>query len=357
MNTKFYCTPKDSDLMHYGIKGMKWGVRHDYVPVGRNRIGGYPTQIPQRRSRIFGGHSNNRSTPMERKEKGIKAVEKLQKRSSGNSNSNDQSRKLSKKQKQILIAGAAVIGVSAAAYLAYKYGAVNKIKTLIDSKRYTPEQLESMMIEELKNTSLTLPKGTEIHRSVNDLSSKSLSGSQYATYLKDDYVTYRSLFGHNVKNNYDVVFKATEEIKAPSFNEANNIFNKFIAENPSYKNELRESLIKTRMNYFLDPVSYEKAAMEIDSEMNDSLFKSAVHGLVNRDSKTTKQLINLYQQKGYNAIEDYVDKGVRTQSPLYIFDMDKSTTQVGKTLMTDYLKELDGIPIDQNTYIYDFFRH
>lgn len=29
MNTKFYCVPKDSDLMHYGIKGMKWGVRKD----------------------------------------------------------------------------------------------------------------------------------------------------------------------------------------------------------------------------------------------------------------------------------------------------------------------------------------
>ena len=24
-------------LMHYGVKGMKWGVRHDYVPTGRYR--------------------------------------------------------------------------------------------------------------------------------------------------------------------------------------------------------------------------------------------------------------------------------------------------------------------------------
>lgn len=26
-------------LMHHGVKGMKWGVRHDYVPVGRKRSG------------------------------------------------------------------------------------------------------------------------------------------------------------------------------------------------------------------------------------------------------------------------------------------------------------------------------
>ena len=32
MNTTFYCVPKDSDLMHYGVKGMKWGVRREEKP-------------------------------------------------------------------------------------------------------------------------------------------------------------------------------------------------------------------------------------------------------------------------------------------------------------------------------------
>lgn len=35
-NTKrYYYEPY---LMHYGVKGMKWGVRHDYEPVGRERV-------------------------------------------------------------------------------------------------------------------------------------------------------------------------------------------------------------------------------------------------------------------------------------------------------------------------------
>lgn len=36
----FYIIPRDSDLMHYGVKGMKWGVRKAYEPeysvVSRN---------------------------------------------------------------------------------------------------------------------------------------------------------------------------------------------------------------------------------------------------------------------------------------------------------------------------------
>ena len=32
-----YLHPDSSSLMHYGVKGMKWGVRHDYVPTGRYR--------------------------------------------------------------------------------------------------------------------------------------------------------------------------------------------------------------------------------------------------------------------------------------------------------------------------------
>lgn len=37
-------------LMHYGVKGMKWGVRHDYVPVGNGRFGSSNTQSTSGRS-------------------------------------------------------------------------------------------------------------------------------------------------------------------------------------------------------------------------------------------------------------------------------------------------------------------
>ena len=28
----------NNELYHYGVKGMKWGVRKEYEPVGRKRV-------------------------------------------------------------------------------------------------------------------------------------------------------------------------------------------------------------------------------------------------------------------------------------------------------------------------------
>ena len=33
----YYSYTQTNELYHYGVKGMKWGVRNDYEPVGRHR--------------------------------------------------------------------------------------------------------------------------------------------------------------------------------------------------------------------------------------------------------------------------------------------------------------------------------
>ena len=58
-------------LMHYGVKGMKWGVRHDYVPTGqyrfihRNRGDGSRSSTPRLNRRR--ASSGQYSTPQQRK--------------------------------------------------------------------------------------------------------------------------------------------------------------------------------------------------------------------------------------------------------------------------------------------------
>lgn len=56
-------------LMHYGVKGMKWGVRHDYVPTGRER---------RFRTDIGGGsgRTSSSSTPNNSKSRGQSVVER-----------------------------------------------------------------------------------------------------------------------------------------------------------------------------------------------------------------------------------------------------------------------------------------
>ena len=64
-----YLQPHENDLMHYGVKGMKWGVRHDYVPTGRYRFINR-RQGTDRYSRSTARRSSNASryaTPQQRK--------------------------------------------------------------------------------------------------------------------------------------------------------------------------------------------------------------------------------------------------------------------------------------------------
>ena len=55
-------------LMHYGVKGMKWGVRHDYVPTGGKRR--FRTDISGSSSRA------STSTPNSSKSRGQSVVER-----------------------------------------------------------------------------------------------------------------------------------------------------------------------------------------------------------------------------------------------------------------------------------------
>lgn len=63
-----YLQPHSNDLMHYGVKGMKWGVRHDYVPTGRYRfINRRPARDRYSRSTARRSSASRYSTPQQRK--------------------------------------------------------------------------------------------------------------------------------------------------------------------------------------------------------------------------------------------------------------------------------------------------
>lgn len=95
--------PLDEDLLlHYGIPGMKWGQRHDYIPIGR------------------GGGGGGGSAPTPRFGRGP-APSANSGRRSGGGGSAPQQQGMST-MKKLAIGGGIVAGVAAGAYLLSKTG-------------------------------------------------------------------------------------------------------------------------------------------------------------------------------------------------------------------------------------------
>lgn len=90
----YYEIDQNDYLIHYGVPGMKWGVRKEYIPVGRHR----KKSIESSSERV--------------KKKG-----------------------LSKNQKTALKIGAGVVGVALATYGAYRLGKSGKFDKLISKGR------------------------------------------------------------------------------------------------------------------------------------------------------------------------------------------------------------------------------
>ena len=125
-----------NELCHYGTKGQKWGVRHYQLDDGTW------TELGNRRRRIGderrGGHGDitshkGRSSKIERVFSGHKkqtALEQNKRSFSGTSKqyvSDDEAAKRAHRKevaKKVAIGVAAVAGIAAAGYLAYKMGKV-----------------------------------------------------------------------------------------------------------------------------------------------------------------------------------------------------------------------------------------
>ena len=256
----------DQELYHYGVKGMKWGIRR---------------------------YQNKDGTLTS---KGKKRYEK------SNDNSNDEDEIKNNKSRKILTKrniaiGATVVGASLAAMGAmYVY---KKTNPTIHVKYMNFGEIVD--INNLSSKDIIVKKGTKFHR----VSSKSVEdyaeeGKRiYTSYLKSDARIYKEempkfirrwgnqgIISDDGKTSYEHIMKMNKDIKAPS------------------KKLMAEIYMKVTGNNEVDSGRYQRF-ME---NLNDS------------DNPDTKKFFQYVKNLGYNAILDENDAGNFTKSPLILLN-------------------------------------
>ena len=281
--------------------------------------------------------------------------------------------------KKIIIASAVTVGVGAGLYLAYKSGCINQMSSLgkdltpSSAKKIMADNLKTMpkpsqIVKELKDNDLhvkdlakevkddmhakdfVLKKGTEIHRmtATANIDFSKVTDATYVAHKPKDVAKYMTQLKDwsGTGERFDVTFKAVQDIRMPSKETARKIFDELYKSDPTYKDELKRTLVST-YEELLKKQSPRSTPEQITSlaklyanqglSSPDKAFDSGIYSIVRRQSDS-KKLLAKYAEHGYNAIEDYFDKGGFTDSPVILFNPSTSGVKVGEQKVTELMK-------------------
>lgn len=256
----------DQELYHYGVKGMKWGIRR---------------------------YQNKDGTLTS---KGKKRYEK------SNDNSNDEDEIKNNKSRKILTKRNIAIGATAVGASLAVMGAMyvyKKTNPTIHVKYMNFGEI--IDINSLSSKDIVVKKGTKFHR----VSSKSVEdyaedGKRiYTSYLKSDARIYKEempkfirkwgnqgIISDDGKTSYEHIMKMNKDIKAPS------------------KKLMAEIYMKVTGN----------------NEVDSGRYQRFMENLNNNDNPDTKKFFQYVKNLGYNAILDENDAGNFTKSPLILLN-------------------------------------
>jgi hypothetical protein len=179
---------------------------------------------------------------------------------------------------------------------------------------------------------LTLRKGTEIHRLANDLEKH--SGHAYASYKKDDVMSYRAFLGR--PGSFDLRYTLKESLISPSERTRVETAVKLMINDPVIRREVAEYAKNTRILKFI-PMNIDKKA-DSYTKLNTNSKKDKAYmdfscSLVTSE-KNRKAYIKELQRLGYNMVIDDSDARTVTSSPIIIFDRGRSLNLPDVTKLT-----------------------
>ena len=373
----------ENELYHHGVKGMKWGVRRfqkkdgSLTSAGKKRYSeNADSRVKRNNERGGRGRGKSQRLPDNEKRKSkitdaelreyrqemIARHEKNYSKKEYYENSTDDELRndIHRKQtlKRVAIAVGVTAGISVGVYAAYKYGSIQKINETLNSansKSLKDIQYRKMMLDLLDDTEdVFLAKDSVLHRmtAYKDIDFSKVTDPTYVSYKEKDVLTYMTQLKDwsGTGERYDVELKAVKDLVAPSRSKAERIFNKLWDNDPEYREKLSETLQKTLYDLRYGKRSaadtrmlgekWKRAIMdEVEEGLEKDPFRWGMYTIV-RKGDDSKTLINEFKKYGYNAIEDYWDKGDFTDSPLILFDPSSSVVKTGETLVTKAMKQM-----------------
>lgn len=338
-------------LLHYGVLGMKWGVRKDDVSKGRRKTRNKDASDSKKNSSSTPNNKSSNKKWIEADRQSKKPLSEAQKTKNLAEAKNkfrakvgadpvglDQESKKgwrpNNKQVAAIIIGAAAVGyLSYVGYKAYKSGAFSEVSKLagkaIDKDTFNSLVYQSQMkiwknddylhAKAFARPEFTLPKGHVFHR-LSTTTERSFRGSTYATSNLMDFNRYVSAFRSELMTDdlKHITFSSLEDIRVPSLSTKLDIF----------KSTLRST---DKGRTLTDP--------QIVAE-----FKKTV-GTSYEDATSLKFIENLIKA-GYSAMVDDMDAGIVADTPLVIIDPTKFTSKLSIDLTKDAIELADNTLIE-----------
>ena len=274
-------TLKDDYISHHGVKGMKWGVRHDPERVGKRKV--------------------------KVKKKKWKEMSKEERRA------------------RIHKIVAITAGVSLAALLTYK---------IWKERKAAGEEAAGKILE----------KGTKMNRISAIEGADDIKRTFYSSTTKSDANKYIDILGSSRKNygGTGKVFQKTlsikDNMKIAGTDDAKKVFDELMKTDTNFKSAANEAARSARLsNIFMMNPKKQKAFGPVGT---DATYDAFNYALVNHnkayDEAARQPFFDALKKKGYSGVMDVNDRrlnDLKADSPMIIFDT--------KNIAQESIRELD----------------
>lgn len=319
-------------LAHYGVKGMKWGVRKEYKPTSAGS-----------RSDTLSNFKKNAAddgplTPNKKAENLATAQTQFLKKfepsgatgttDSTNSEIEQKGWRPTKKQVGYTLLGVAAVG--GVLYLNHKFKVVpgEPVHPLAFNAQVAQSKSKiwgsglKVDADSYRQEEFTLPAG-HVFRRLSTGKEDSFSFGTYTTESEADFARYVTAFRHEKSSPfeakpmfYEVTFSAKEDIRIPNL-------------------KTRLDALKTSLNEGLD--AKQKYSDSDIRRMYNQLSGSGWSG----EDFVVRDFFAELTKRGYSGIIDDMDAGIIGERPLVVFNPEKFTSKTSRLLNEQQIKAIE----------------